>query len=108
MGILANPDVAQVQKMQHLKIVNGVQTGLELFELDVNTPISMVEGLTDLKWFLAAVVSGQFSVNLDPDGEIAAADRPQQVEIGKPTGPRPLSEYEQENDEDASAPDLGL
>lgn len=94
MAQLQTPNVGQVQQMQHQKITNGVDVGLKLLATEgVNAPIIYSEGITDLRWFLNAILSGQFSVDLDPGGALAAAGRPQEG----PTKLRPLSAYDLED-----------
>ncbi len=89
----------QIQQLQSQKVISGVRTGIELLEdKTVTAPIAMHGGLTDLKWLLQNLLSGQFSLDLDPQGLKAPTGRPQ-------TG-RPLDEYPKDdegpNGEDAT------
>lgn len=79
---------AKLQQIQSQKVVRGLQTGLQLLDADVNVPIKMHDGLTDLKWLLQNLLSGSFSIDLDPKGE--RGGRPQGT--GAPKG-RPLDSY---------------
>ena len=57
----------QIQQLQSQKVIKGLNTGIELLEdRNVVAPIAMHEGLTDLKWLLRGLLSGQFSIDLSP------------------------------------------
>ena len=57
----------QMQQLQSQKVIRGLQTGIDLLEdKNVVAPIAMHEGLTDLKWLIRGILSGQFSIDLSP------------------------------------------
>lgn len=92
------PNVQQVQQMQGQKAISGVQSGLKLMECDgVNIPITLNEGIADLKWLLNALSTGQFTINMDPQGLV---NRQSVAAPPLRTAPRPLKEYEGEGQGD--------
>lgn len=61
------PSQEQVIQLQTTKFSNGLQAGLKLLETEgVDCPITLHEGLTDLKWLIQALLSGQFTIKFEP------------------------------------------
>lgn len=67
-------DVQQYQQIQANKVSNALEAGMLLFEeKDVMIPISLNDGLADLKWLINGLLSGEFNINLDPAGKMVPA-----------------------------------
>ncbi len=91
------PEQIQAQVSQ-AKIVSGLKTGLEfLNDGSVNGPIMYAEGIADLKWLLRGLLSGQFSLNLDP-----GSGPPRDQVKG-----RPLDEYDESPGGSSAGPNNG-
>ena len=90
----ADAQQVQLQQIQSNKVVRALQTGLQLLDADVNVPIKMHDGLTDLKWLLQNLISGAFSIDLDPKGE--RGGRPQRAAPSGSIG-RPLASYDEDD-----------
>jgi len=63
----------QLKQLRSNKVLSGLRTGIDLLEdKNVVAPIAMHGGLTDLEWLLRGLLGGQFSIDLDPEGQQAA------------------------------------
>lgn len=72
------PEQQQAQVVR-ARAINGMQKGLEfLIDETVVGPMKYADGVADLKWLLRGLLSGQFSLNLDPQaaGPSSATGKP--------------------------------
>ena len=76
--VTAEMQQQQLQRLQSQRVISGIRTGIDLLEDKiVVAPITMHEGLTNLKWLLQGLLAGQFSIDLDPQGQQVPTVRPE-------------------------------
>jgi len=62
------PEQLLQQQADSQKIMSAIQGGLAfLADETVNGPIKYSEGISDLKWLLRMLISGEYGINTDPN-----------------------------------------
>ena len=65
---LPTPEQLLQQQADSQKIMSAIQGGLAfLADETVNGPIKYSEGISDLKWLLRMLISGEYGINTDPN-----------------------------------------
>ncbi|KKL98759.1 hypothetical protein LCGC14_1821240 [marine sediment metagenome] len=65
---LLTPEQLLQQQADSQKIMSAIQGGLAfLADETVNGPIKYSDGISDLKWLLRMLISGEYGINTDPN-----------------------------------------